>query len=250
MSASFPERAIILAAGLGLRMRPLTDRLPKPLVPVAGRPLVDYSLDFVAAAGIADVVINASYRADQLEAHVRICTHPRVHVSREETPLETGGGIRQALPWLGSMPFVSINSDVICLNTGGHALHRLREAWDDACMDALLLLHPVERALGYDGPGDFFLAPDGALRRRGDRPRAPYVFAGIQLLHPRFFVGCPESGPFSLNLLYNRGVQPDGTLHRVRGLLHTGDWLHVGDLAGLERAEAYFSAARAQALSI
>lgn len=239
--SAFPRAAIVLAAGLGLRMRPVTEHLPKPLVKVAGKCLVDYALDFVEGAGVEHAVVNASYKAEMLEAHLRGRTHPRILLSREEAPLETGGGIREALPHLGALPFLSVNSDIICISGPRHAGLRLRDAWDDARMDALLLLHPLERALGFEGAGDFFLDGAGRLTRRGAQARAPYVFAGVQLLHPRFFTGCPARGAFSLNLLYNRGLQPDGTLARVAGLVHDGDWLHVGDPAGLRAGEAYFN---------
>lgn len=213
-------------------MRPLTDTLPKPLVPVAGRTLLDRALDFVTGGGVAEAVVNISYRGDQVRAHLAARPAPPVvTLSHEEAPLETGGGIREALPLLGVAPFFSVNSDIICLPGENHPLTRLREAWDDTDMDALLLLHPVERAVGYDGAGDFFLAGDGTLTRRGSAPAAPYVFAGVQLLHPRLFAGCPESGAFSLNLLYDR------SLPRLRGLAHDGAWLHVGDAAGLAAAE-------------
>ncbi len=235
------ERAIILAAGLGLRMRPLTDKLPKPLVPVLGKPLIDYSLDFVQSAGIEQAVVNASYLADALVAHLQKRAHPHVTISREAEPLETGGGIREALPHLGAAPFLSVNSDTICVNGRAHAVERLRKAWDDARMDALLLVHPLERVTGYEGPGDFFVSDSGMIRRRGEAAGAPYVFTGIQLLHPRFFQGCPATGAFSLNVLYNRGMSKDGTLARVFALPHDGGWLHVGDPAGLAAAETYLS---------
>lgn len=237
-----PERAIVLAAGLGLRMRPLTDAIPKPLVPVAGRPLIDYSLDLVAGAGLTQAVVNASYRGDQLAEYLAARAHPRVTISREETPLETGGGIRQALKLLGDAPFFSINSDVICVSGAEHALKRLAAAWDDARMDALLLVQPSQRAVGFDGPGDFFVEGN-TVTRRGERSSAPYIFTGIQLLHPRLFHGCPAQGPFSMNVLYNRDIDASGQLGRVRALVHDGDWLHVGDPAGLAEAEAYFAKA-------
>lgn len=241
MSEDFPTRGIVLAAGLGLRMRPITEHMPKPLVPVAGKPLVDYALEFMQTGGVQDVVVNASYKAEMLEAHLALRRSPRITVSREETPLETGGGIREALPYLGEKPFLSINSDIICVSGSTHAVKRLRVHWDDANMDALLLLHAVENAVGYEGAGDFFVDTQGALTRRGEGGKAPYVFAGVQLLHPRFFEGCPAQGPFSMNVLYNRGRHADGTLHRVFGLVHDGDWLHVGDPAGLASAEQYFT---------
>ena len=150
--------------------------------------------------------------------------------------LETGGGIKQALPMLGDAPFFSVNSDVICIDGKTPALHRLLAAWDEENMDALLLVHPVERAIGYEEAGDFFVE-NGALRRRLDNPAAPFVFTGVQLLHPRLFAPAPE-GAFSLNLLYNQGMQSDGTLPRIRALIHDGEWLHIGDPEGLAEAEA------------
>jgi MurNAc alpha-1-phosphate uridylyltransferase len=226
-----PERAMILAAGLGLRMRPLTERIPKPLVQVAGRPLIDYALDFVEAGGAREAVVNTSYLADLLEAHLRARTAPHITVSREDAPLETGGGIAKALPLLGAQPFFSLNSDAITLSGPAHPFIRLQEAWNGARMDALLLLQPRESASGYEGAGDFFIGENGALTRRGDAPSAPYVFTGVQLMHPRLFTGCPK-GAFSLNVLYNRD------LSRIHAIVHDGLWLHVGDTAGLAQAEA------------
>lgn len=236
--------AIILAAGLGLRMRPLTERMPKPLVPVAGKALIDYSLDFAADAGLAEVVVNASYKAEMLEAHIAERATPRVVLSREAEPLETGGGIREALPLLSRAPFFAINSDVICLPGAAHPLHRLAASWDGAKMDALLLVQRVKDAVGYDGPGDFFLADEslvdgGMLKRRGHALDAPYVFTGIQYMHPRLFEGCPATGAFSLNKLYDRGITAEGEMPRIFALVHDGAWLHVGDMPGLEAAEDY-----------
>lgn len=222
------DSGIILAAGLGTRMRAHAPDVPKPLVEVAGRPLIDYALEFMRGGGIKRIVVNTSYLAPLLEAH--LCGQKDVHLSREEEPLETGGGVREALPWLGA-PFAAINSDVICLNGGLHALQRLQSAWNDADMDALLLLQPVEKAVGYAGAGDFYLEQDGTLKRRGEAASAPYVFAGVQLLHPRLFDNCPKAGAFSMNVLYNLHA------HRVRGLVHDGGWLHVGDGDGVRQAE-------------
>lgn len=238
MTRNAPQ-AVVLAAGLGTRMRPFTDRLPKPLLPVAGVTLIDRALDWLVAAGVREAVVNSYYLAELLEAHLTARTQPAITISREETLLETGGGLKKALPLLRPEPFVSVNSDVICLDGSQPALHRLLEAWDDREMDALLLLHPVDRAVGYDGKGDFFL-DNGLLRRRRDEPSAPYVFTGVQLVHPRLFAGSP-AGAFSMNVLYNRGMDADGRLHRIRALVHDGDWLHVGDPDGLRAAEAWFS---------
>ncbi len=229
-----PKKAMLLSAGLGTRMKPLTDALPKPLIPVSGTTLIDRALDWLANAGIEEAVVNTHYKAGMIEAHVAKRARPRVHISYENAVLETGGGIKKALPFFGGAPFFSANSDVICLDGKTPALHRLWQAWDEATMDALLLLHPVLSAVGYDGAGDFFLE-QGKLRRRLGHPSAPLVFTGVQLLHPRLFKDAPE-GPFSLNLLYNRAMAEDGTLDRVSAIIHDGDWLHVGDPQGLAKA--------------
>ncbi len=236
MSAFFPHKAMILAAGLGTRMRPLTDHMPKPLVQVNGVSLIDRVLDWALSAGISEVVVNSFYKAQMLETHLAQRVSPHIFISREDPLLETGGGIKKALSLLGDDPFFSANSDTLCIDGATSALRRLAQAWDDSRMDALLLLHPREKAIGYEGKGDFFVADDGTLRRRGDASAAPYVFTGVQLLHPRFFDSAPE-GAFSMNVLYNHKIAPDGTLHRVGGLVHDGNWLHVGDVQGLAQAE-------------
>ncbi len=224
-------KCIILAAGLGLRMRPLTERLPKPLVQVQGRALIDWALDFIEEAGLTVAIINTSYLAPMVEMHVARRTSPHVIISRESTPLETGGGIANALALLGDQPFLSINSDAICLKHHTHPVLRLQQAFQPSQMDALLLLQPVSHAVGYDGPGDFDIAPDGHVLRRA-RETAPYVFTGIQMLRPELFDGAPE-GPFSINRLYDRD------LSRVHAIVHDGPWLHVGDISGLTKAEAF-----------
>jgi MurNAc alpha-1-phosphate uridylyltransferase len=231
-------KAMVMAAGLGLRMRPLTGQIPKPLVPVADKPLIDYTLDWLEASGIEEAVVNSHYLADKLEAHLAGRKSPRVRISYEETLLETGGGIRQALPLLGSSVFLVVNSDTLCFDGPTPAVSRLRAHWDDAKMDSLLLLHPVKRAVGYAGAGDFFI--DGwQLRRRLPHETAPYVFTGVQLLHPRLFKDAPE-GAFSLNVLFDR-LMAVGQPPRLRGLVHDGNWLHVGDPAGLAAAEAFLN---------
>lgn len=226
-------KCIILAAGLGLRMRPLTERLPKPLVQVQGRALIDWVLDFADDAGIEVAIINTSYLAPMLESHVIRRTSPHVIISREDEPLETGGGIANALPLLGDAPFLSMNSDAICIPAQQHPITRMQQAFNPARMDALLLLQPVSRATGYEGAGDFDIAPAGhVIRRNGEH--APYVFTGIQILSPALFEHAPE-GKFSLNVLYNRD------LTRIHAMVHDGEWLHVGDLAGLAKAEVFLT---------
>lgn len=231
------NKAMILAAGRGMRMRPLTDTIPKPLVPVLGKPLIDWQLDWVAESGIEDVVINSSYLAEKLEAHVTQRQKPQVVISREAERLETGGGISKALPLLGTQAFFSLNSDVIMRDAkGSSALERLAKAWDEDTMDVLMLLQPTEKAFGYDGEGDFFVE-SGRLRRRGDAAAAPYIFTGVQMIHPRFFKDSPE-GAFSLNVLYNKALSDDGWMNpRISYIIHKGDWLHVGDVNARDAAE-------------
>lgn len=228
------NKAIILAAGLGTRMRPLTDNLPKPLVEVAGKALIDWVLDGAVEGGVSVAVVNTSYKAEMLEAHIARRNAPSLLISRESEPLETGGGIANALPLLGDEPFFSLNSDTICLPHYTHYLQRLRQAWDETKMDALLLLHPREKAIGFHEAGDFFIADGGSVKRRGDAKAAPYVFTGTQLIHPRLFESAPQ-GKFSINTLYDRD------LTRIHALIHDGHWLHVGDLPGLAAAEAWFA---------
>jgi N-acetyl-alpha-D-muramate 1-phosphate uridylyltransferase len=240
MTLSSMPKAMILAAGLGTRMRPVTDHMPKPMVPVAGIPLIDRALDWLDASGVQEVVINSHYRAAQLEEHLAARQAPKVHLSREDIVLETGGGIKKALPILGSSAFFVVNSDTICLDGATPALHRLLQHWDDEAMDALLLVHPLEQAIGFDGKGDFFVSSSGVVRRRGTEDTAPFVFTGIQLMHPRLFRPSPD-GAFSLNVLYNRGMLDDGTLPRIRALAHDGHWLHIGDPKGLRDAEAFLA---------
>jgi MurNAc alpha-1-phosphate uridylyltransferase len=234
-----PKKSMVLAAGFGTRMRPLTDTMPKPLVPVAGRSLIDRTLDWLAASGVEEAVVNTHYKAGMLAAHLASRKRPVIHVSHEEEILETGGGLVKALPLLGQGPFFSTNSDMLCLDGATPVLHRLWQAWDDDKWDALLLLHPVAEAIGYEGPGDFFME-NGNLHRRGAHDKAPFVFTGMQILHPRLFASAP-AGAFSLNVLYNRATDKDGKLTRIGGLLHDAAWLHIGDPKGLAAAEAFLS---------
>ncbi|MCH7796390.1 MAG: nucleotidyltransferase family protein [Proteobacteria bacterium] len=227
-----PQRAMVLAAGLGERMRPITDTLPKPLIELRGRTLLDSILDRVEAAGVPEAVVNLHYLGEMIEARLAPRARPRVSFSREETRLETGGGVRKALSLLGADAFFVINGDVCWLDGHTPALERLAAAWDDAEMDALLLLHPTALAVGYAGVGDFVLAPDGRMRRRRELEVAPFVFTGIQILHPRLFEDAPEE-PFSLNLIYDKA----GAAERLWGLRHDGEWFHIGTPEGLRDVE-------------
>jgi MurNAc alpha-1-phosphate uridylyltransferase len=228
--------AMILAAGLGTRMRPLTNTLPKPLIEVAGKPLIDWCLDWLQAAGIAQVVVNSSYLAEQLEAHVAMRAHPHVTVSREGTPaLETGGGVLNALPQLGKEPFITMNSDAIFLPQAVHPVQRMVDAWRDD-LDFLMLVVPCEAAHGFSGNGDFVVDDAGRLRRPAVGETAHYLFTGVEIIHPRVFVDCPD-GPFSLSVLWKRLEGEDGWYRRMRAVVYSGDWLNVGDLDGLATAQ-------------
>lgn len=227
-------KAFVLAAGLGKRMRPVTATLPKPLVEVAGRALLDHALDRAAEAGIAEAVVNVHWLADLIEGHLaKREGAPAIVVSDErEALLETGGGVKKALPLLGEGPFVVLNSDSFWLEGPSPNLSRLIEAWDGSRMDMLLLVAPTATSLGYEGAGDFVMDADGRLERRGERRVAPFIYAGVAVLTPELFADTPE-GSFSLNLLFDRAIA-NGRLH---GLRLDGQWLHVGTPEAIQAAE-------------
>ncbi len=227
-----PAVAMVLAAGLGLRMRPITDTRPKPLVEVGGRTLIDRILDRLDAAGVRRAVVNLHHLSGQLEAHLGARSAPEIVFSAETDLLETGGGVKHALPLLGEEPFFVLNGDVLWLDGRVGALERLSAAWDGRKMDVLLLLHQTAFAYGYDGPGDFVMDPLGRVRRRREREVAPFVFAGIQMLHPKLFGDAPD-GPFSLNVIYDAAIERG----RLFGLCHDGEWFHVGTPEDLKLAE-------------
>lgn len=230
---SVGSHAMILAAGLGVRMRPLTLTTPKPLVPVGGKRLIDYAFDRIRAGGVTDAVVNVHYHADQVEAWAGDRTSPRVAVSDERDGLlDTGGGIVRALPRLGSAPFFVLNSDSFWLDGTRPALERLREAWDGARMDSLLLLAPVAAAVGYDGKGDFHMDADGRLTRRSPDGVASFVYAGCFIVTPALFAAAPE-GAFSMNVLWDRAAAAG----RLFGLRHDGLWIHVGTPESIAYAE-------------
>jgi MurNAc alpha-1-phosphate uridylyltransferase len=230
----FPRAAMVLAAGRGERMRPLTDTLPKPLVSVAGKPLLDHVLDRLAAAGVERAVVNVHYLADLIENHLAGRKAPRIVISDERAQLlDTGGGVVMALPALGRAPFFHINSDTIWIDSVKPNLERLAEVFDPATMDALLLLAPSTESIGYSGRGDFVMMPDRRLRRRREREVAPFVYAGAAILRPELFDGAPK-GPFSLTRLFDRAAEA-GRLH---GLRLEGVWMHVGTPEAIAKAEA------------
>jgi MurNAc alpha-1-phosphate uridylyltransferase len=229
-----PRCAMVLAAGFGTRMRPLTNTRPKPLVEVAGRPLIDHVLDRLAAAGVERAVVNIHHFADLMEAHLKDRTRPCIVLSDErDLLLGTGGGVVKALPELGDAPFFHLNSDTIWIDGTGPNLARLAEAFDPARMDALLLLAPAAGSIGYAGRGDFVMARDGTLSPRGARDSAPFVYAGAAILAPALFKNAPQ-GEFGLTDLFGRAADA-GRLH---GLTLDGLWMHVGTPDAIAPAEA------------
>ncbi len=230
-----PKQAMILAAGLGKRMRPLTDTIPKPLIEVHGSALIDRAIAQLELAGVEKIIVNTSYKADLLEAHLQKYTSPQIILSYEEEPLETGGGIAKALHHFNDMPFFCINGDVIWIDHQSPALKSLAQKWNND-LDAVLLLHPTQTAIGYEGKGDFNVADNGDLIRRESNEKAPYIYTGIQMLHPRLFQGCP-AGAFSLNLLYDKAINAFPT--KIKAIVHDGVLLNVGDPTGVKLAEEY-----------
>ncbi|HMN85873.1 MAG TPA: nucleotidyltransferase family protein [Bauldia sp.] len=215
---------MVLAAGIGKRMRPLSATVPKPLIEVAGRALIDHALDRLATAGVDRAVVNVHYLADLVQAHVRWRKRPEVVVSDERKALlDTGGGIAKALPLLGEDAFYLLNSDSFWIEGARPNLDWLASAWNDETMDGLLLLAPTVRAVGYSGRGDFRLDTSGRLTRRTEREVVPFAYSGAAILPPRLFADAP-AGAFSLNLLFDRAIEA-GRLHGVR---MDGLWLHVG----------------------
>lgn len=228
--------AMVLAAGFGKRMRPLTDAMPKPLVPLKGKPLIDHVLDRLAAGGITRAVVNVHYLGDMLETHLASRTRrPSIVISDErDAILDTGGGVARALPLLGEGPFVIHNSDSVWIEGVSSNIARLIAEFDPDRMDSLMLLALGATSMGYDGHGDFSMAPDGLLARPGERREQPFVFTGVSIAHPRLFADAPE-GPFSLNLLWDRAIARG----RLFGLRLDGSWMHVGTPQSVQDAEQW-----------
>ena len=225
--------AMVLAAGLGTRMRPLTDAVPKPLVPLAGKPLLDHVLDRLDSAGVERAIVNVHYRADQIEAHLDARTSPKIVISDErELLLDTGGGVANALWMLGGGAFYIHNSDSVWIEGAEPCLEQMARMWNPDIMDTLMLLAPCGKTLGYDGIGDFGMDADGLVHRREAGGPVPFVFTGVSIAHARLFEGAPE-GKFSLNLLWDEAIAKG----RAFGLRHAGIWMHVGTPEALSEAE-------------
>ena len=238
---SRPRRAMVLAAGLGLRMRPITERIPKPLVEVGGKALIDHALDRLAVADVELAIVNIHHLADQMQRHLAPRQKPRIEFSDERDELlGTGGGALRALPKLGPAPFYHVNSDTIWVEGVTPNLDRLAAAFDPTKMDALLLLAPTATSIGYHGRGDFSVDPDGRLFPRGEREVMPFVYAGVAIFAPALFAGAP-AGPFPLNLLFERAAASG----RLYGLRLDGLWIHVGAPDAIAQAEAAILASAA-----
>jgi MurNAc alpha-1-phosphate uridylyltransferase len=233
--ADAPRTAMVLAAGLGKRMRPLTATRPKPLVEVAGKTLLDHCLDRLRAAGVEKAVVNVHYLADALEAHLKNRVEGiEILVSDErEQLLETGGGLVRALPLIDSDPFLVVNSDNLWVDGPVDSLRLLAAGWDDGRMDALLLLVPLARAHCHKGQGDFHMNAAGALRRRKPGSVAPFVFTGVQMVSRRLLAEDLPEGPFSTNLLWDRAIERG----RLFGAVHEGLWFDVGAPANIRKTE-------------
>jgi MurNAc alpha-1-phosphate uridylyltransferase len=232
--AEVPHTAMIMAAGLGKRMRPLTATRPKPLIEVSGKALLDHVLEKLSAAGVRKVVVNVHYLADALEAHLASRAHGLEVVISDERNLllETGGGLVQAAPLIDCDPFLSLNSDNLWVDGPADTLKLLASHWDDAKMDALLLLVPLARALNHKGMGDFHMGRTGRLRRRQRSHVAPFVFTGIQIVSKRLLRDAPD-GPFSTNILWNRAIEEG----RCFGAVHQGLWFDVGTPQSIQLTE-------------
>jgi N-acetyl-alpha-D-muramate 1-phosphate uridylyltransferase len=234
------ECAMVLSAGLGTRMAPANRTLPKPLVPLQGKALIDHVLDRLVEAGFKSAIVNLHHKADLIERHLGRRKKPAITLSDErEALLDTGGGVKKALPLLGSGAFLIQNADSVWIEGIGSNLSRLMEAWDDASMDCLMMLALSTAGVGYQGRGDFALDSNGRIRRRRvEQEIVPFAFTGVSIAHPRLLEGSPE-GPFSLNLVWNKAI----AARRAFGVRMEGIWMHVGTPDALAQAEQCLSGA-------
>ena len=235
-----PQTAMVLAAGLGTRLRPVTESVPKPLIEINGRTLLDHAIDRLALVGVERVVVNVHYKAAMVATQLARRDHPRIEISQEPELLDTGGGVAQALPLLGDVFFV-VNSDVFWLDGRDRALQRLAAAFDPERMDAILLLQRTETAVGYEGNGDYLIDASGCPHRCGEREVVPFLFAGLQLLHRRAFAGISDR-VFSLVRLFDRAEEAG----RLQTIVHDGEWYHIGTPQGLAATRERLSSHRVE----
>jgi len=233
-----PRTAMVLAAGLGTRLRPVTDTTPKPLIEINGRTLLDHAIDQLELVGVETVIVNVHYKAAMVAAQIARRDHPRIEISHETELLDTGGGVARALPLLDDVFFVA-NSDVFWLDGKDPALQRLATAFDPERMDAILLLQRTVTAVGYEGSGDYLIDASGYPHRRGEREIAPFLFAGLQLLHSRAFAGISDR-VFSLVRIFDRAEEAG----RLQAIVHDGEWYHIGTPQGLAATRERLSSHR------
>ncbi len=228
-----PKKAMVLAAGLGTRMRPITDKIPKPLVKVHGKTLLDHGLDALVRANVKEAVINVHYHADQIEDHVSSRSDLKITISDERDELlDSGGGIANALPHLGDEPFFLINADSFWIEGYQQNLLRMAETWNQKEMDIMLLLASMANAVGFGSKGDFSMETDGRLLRRGEKKIAPFAYSGAAIINPAIFKNAPK-GAFSLNKQFDQALEQE----RLFGLRLEGLWLHVGTPEAIHEAE-------------
>ena len=239
MTVDIPKTAMVLSAGYGKRMRPLTDDTPKPMLALNGKPLIGHVMDRLAATGVERAVVNLHYLGDQIRDYLDSEDRLDVIFTEEPELLETGGGVKNALgplTELGTHPFYVVNSDAFWLDGYEDTLMRLAREWKDDLMDGLLLLQGTVESHGYTGPGDFVADPDGKLARRPEMEVAPWLFAGVQILHPRIFDDSPD-GKWSLNVVFDKAIETD----RLYGVVHDGEWFHIGTPEGLKEADDFLN---------
>ena len=227
------KTAMVLAAGYGTRLKPLTDRMPKPLIPVADKPMIEYALDKLRAYGIRKVIINVSHLKDQLTAYLSAFNDLTIKISEETEPLETGGGLKKALPLLGNEPVFTINSDIIWTDEQESALDRLTRYWDDSKMDFLLLTQSKAKAIGHDKGEDHLFIKRGNTIDWNER-EAPYIIAGIGILHPRILLNAPD-GKFTVKILWHEALKQN----RLFCLPHHGQWFQTGTIQDIKTAEKH-----------
>jgi MurNAc alpha-1-phosphate uridylyltransferase len=230
-----PNSAMILAAGRGTRMLPLTERIPKPMLVISGMTVLDMAIDHLFEAGVGRVVINASHLASKIENHINQRNDKRLIINREEQPLETGGGVKKALPHLGTGAFYVINGDSVWMAGMKCPLLRLAESWDPKTMDVLLMVAPLSNVASFEGLGDFTMTQLGKLSRRKEKTVAPFVYMGISIINPDVLSEAPR-GSFSLNWVYDRAIESD----RLHGIVHDGLWYHISTPSDLELARNRF----------
>jgi MurNAc alpha-1-phosphate uridylyltransferase len=231
------NQAMILAAGLGTRMGPLTSDRPKPLVEVNGRTLIDHAIDRLVRGGVTHIVVNVHYKAEMMKKHLAKRTDVALQICDEsDMILDTGGAIAKALPLFRDEPFFTQNADSMWVEGMGRAMSRMQERWDSETMDALMLLAPCATSIGFDGRGDFEMDTVGRLKRRAEMKLAPFVWTGLQIVHPRLFADAP-TGRFSINPLWDQAIERE----RLFGIRLDGVWIHVGTPEARDEAEAFLN---------